>query len=617
MLNIMTKPYPDEIFYSWVARYHKHSGNLNGSSTTEDLFGMERKVETLLAPSRLEYFCNQLPSEWGFTPEYIIDNHTVYPIYKVFMQETNIPRILNGMIEDDINNTVKLLYGNSKQLSMGREIKVCFNCYNEDIINYGEAYLHRSHQVPGCTVCYKHAINLTTINSRLTSSRYELVNVNHNNIEFDRTECVDDRKLLIAREMNWLLTNHETNVNLSIIQKKYEQELRRKGYMMRTKINQKDLWKDFSEYYHGETINEFILQLNSNRKSIWLRELIEKTRICIQPIEYLLFIHFVFGNLENCLKYKIVDWLSIDEPFACLNPIVEHYGKEVIDTYQTKIDNRDYKIKYIIACSCCGFTYLKKRNSNGEWCDYLRVVQYGHIWENKLSELITGDKLSISEIAKRLKCSIHTVYKCAFKLGLMDKLNSKVQLRTKQNTVKSNLEKNKSIIEDFLKENPGCTRTELTKKFPSKYYNIFVNDSQWIEDRIPRQKNSMKCMDSTNRMKQWSEVDQELCLKLEKAINDLLNNDIPIRISKGILTKMIDNVNIRASKYLDKVPNAKKLLLERLESGVDFHKRVLYHFANEMKLKNEKLTLTKVRRRIRMTKEEYQLLKPDIIALLE
>lgn len=40
MLSYFPNLYPDELLYSWFARYHDHSGNTSSKQTMKELFGI-------------------------------------------------------------------------------------------------------------------------------------------------------------------------------------------------------------------------------------------------------------------------------------------------------------------------------------------------------------------------------------------------------------------------------------------------------------------------------------------------------------------------------------------------------------------------------------------------
>ncbi|BDR87831.1 TniQ family protein [Clostridium tetani] len=85
MISLMPKLYPDEILYSWFSRYHTLNGNLRYSYSMNELFGKDRVSTSIYYPMYLNFLCKQLPQEFKYTAEELINNHSIIPIFKPFM----------------------------------------------------------------------------------------------------------------------------------------------------------------------------------------------------------------------------------------------------------------------------------------------------------------------------------------------------------------------------------------------------------------------------------------------------------------------------------------------------------------------------------------------------
>tara|TARA_Y100001933_G_scaffold264535_1_gene330682 strand:- start:495 stop:866 length:372 start_codon:yes stop_codon:yes gene_type:complete len=93
--------YPDEILYSGFARYHFYSGNTSYRDTLLDLFGTDNTKPSIILPSHLKYFSNQLRHE-SYSLEKVINNHTLIPYYRPFISAAQF----NDVIEQvAIGNT--------------------------------------------------------------------------------------------------------------------------------------------------------------------------------------------------------------------------------------------------------------------------------------------------------------------------------------------------------------------------------------------------------------------------------------------------------------------------------------------------------------------------------
>ncbi|WP_144788720.1 hypothetical protein [Lysinibacillus fusiformis] len=87
MIGYFPKPYEDELYYSIIARYHIHVGNLSRKQTNKELFSKKVNINFEL-PMGLAYLVSKVsifPKE--FTKEYFFNKHTVIPFVKPFKSE--------------------------------------------------------------------------------------------------------------------------------------------------------------------------------------------------------------------------------------------------------------------------------------------------------------------------------------------------------------------------------------------------------------------------------------------------------------------------------------------------------------------------------------------------
>ncbi len=86
MLGFFPTPYPDELFYSVVARYHVRSGNKSFRQTHEELFETtELQPDKIVLPNNLNFLISQLPQRSQLTIESLIKKNTLYPFFRNFL----------------------------------------------------------------------------------------------------------------------------------------------------------------------------------------------------------------------------------------------------------------------------------------------------------------------------------------------------------------------------------------------------------------------------------------------------------------------------------------------------------------------------------------------------
>lgn len=84
MLRYFPATFPDESIYSLHVRYDRNTGNNNIKYSSRELKGKISSVDMYFG-GNLDYLSSSLPTELGFTSEYIIQNHTLLPIFYPFV----------------------------------------------------------------------------------------------------------------------------------------------------------------------------------------------------------------------------------------------------------------------------------------------------------------------------------------------------------------------------------------------------------------------------------------------------------------------------------------------------------------------------------------------------
>ncbi|WP_211444885.1 TnsD family Tn7-like transposition protein [Collimonas humicola] len=145
---------PDETIGSRISRYHILRGQPTAHSTYRQLFERGAFSLTTLIRRHLDKLAEKLPglpmqNLWNLQRE-----GTLLPLFQRFSgTQTAIKHGENG---DDMVSVEqpRRINGDSTLTHM------CAECLIEDDANHGTPYLHRSHQIPGVTACWKHATKL-------------------------------------------------------------------------------------------------------------------------------------------------------------------------------------------------------------------------------------------------------------------------------------------------------------------------------------------------------------------------------------------------------------------------------------------------------------------------
>ena len=149
----LIEPCKDELFYSYISRMAAENGLQDIKYFVGKYITNEHdntKINNIYwnydGKNLFPAFLNAYPGD----SNRFITECSLYPFHAIFL--TTYRQV---MVVDQLFNTlhVKKPY---KSFNLTRELFYCDDCIKEELRTQGYYYLHRSHQLPGVTVCHKH-----------------------------------------------------------------------------------------------------------------------------------------------------------------------------------------------------------------------------------------------------------------------------------------------------------------------------------------------------------------------------------------------------------------------------------------------------------------------------
>ena len=153
MISFFPTPYPDELWYSVICRYHIHSGNSCVKHTLQQLYGAHYYNASLMLCGPVQHILAQLPDKL-LSAKQIILEHTLYPYHARFFPAIR-KRAAYGYAQSGDPRAAHRL-GIHQSGFTHHVMRYCPACFAEDIALYGEPYWHRLHQLPDMQICPKH-----------------------------------------------------------------------------------------------------------------------------------------------------------------------------------------------------------------------------------------------------------------------------------------------------------------------------------------------------------------------------------------------------------------------------------------------------------------------------
>lgn len=307
MLTFFPNPYPDELLYSIIARYHVWSGNDEMSDTMEELFGYRRERATLLIPKHLKRMAEKT-KKFGLNYETLLYEHTIFPFVTCLLNKASFDYVLDSINNDQKENNLCIY----KHNICPRFLKYCLLCIRDDRDIYGEAYWHRKHQSYGIDICSKHRFHLKESRIEILDKRnnryvaLELMkDINNASEHGDVSICRIE--LQIANDVDYIYENYDfirkmlwekhSSIRETTIALLFKRDLAtQKGLV---KIDR--LRHEFKNKYISTHLKQMLVDLD-DRKSDWLITLCRGGQNTVVAIRFILFAIFLVGSLEAYIK---------------------------------------------------------------------------------------------------------------------------------------------------------------------------------------------------------------------------------------------------------------------------------------------------------------------------
>jgi hypothetical protein len=327
LLPYFPAPYPNELLYSTLARYNERRGNELYRDTVYDLFGSVTATAQTLFPCNLERLCAQLHQKSLITPEKLIRENTLFPLYKPFLHKERAEAAFQYMKDTHTGRFVDSRSGLLRfSLFTERSFKYCPECFKIDKDLWGEAYWHRDHQHFGVFTCYKHKELLIDTGLPLATSQnkrqFHLLDKEYQPRSKPRTYSPKELNhfTYIAKAVHLLLNEPVPDDSRDVLNENYAALAIEKGYAHASSImSHSKVSEAFTKYFGSEFLALMSSELPENATyKNWLVRLLKKKAVVTDPLRHLLVFRFFGETVQNML--------SPVEPGRCA-PIPPPYQK--------------------------------------------------------------------------------------------------------------------------------------------------------------------------------------------------------------------------------------------------------------------------------------------------
>lgn len=154
LLPFFPAGFPDETIGSRVSRYHIRRGRPTMYMTYKHLFGQSPFSLTGLVQPHLDKLAKRLPGSPQANLLELQRDSTLLPLFQQFFGPKTAAKHADRSQGTPLIELSRRINGDS------RLTYLCPYCLIDDERNHGCPYIHRAHQIPGVTACWKHATRL-------------------------------------------------------------------------------------------------------------------------------------------------------------------------------------------------------------------------------------------------------------------------------------------------------------------------------------------------------------------------------------------------------------------------------------------------------------------------
>jgi hypothetical protein len=522
MIHGFPTPYPDELFYSVLARREKQMGYPSYKGILREVFGCTGTVVTFEFPSHLGHLITGLPASHPFANLVQLEQLTLLPWYKPFLPPERCDQIRAAMLESGGRDCWNRAGITASRVKPPEFLRYCPDCLREDMAGGMTPYWRRLHQMAGIDICPKHRAILENSDIHRLKRRYRYLLPSESLLETPsrRIRASDEHILGLARLGEELLSREWPVLGLPKIRENYLKQLGRVGYINgRGEVKMGALLQDLQSFYS----REFLERLGC-RGQHWVLRMLRASVSIQQPIRHLLLLNFIGVGLEDLFYPKPLLQPTNSPPvihanLACVNHLCPDHGIAVCGFVAEERSSMLGGMIETYRCETCGQVQARCRVGH----ERIWVRDYGHLWRARLTELWADPALGLRAISGTLRVSCDTARKHALKLGLPLTRSGRrpLSVRSYPHLLVPKAEKRMRKVENLrkrwlaVKERfPDVSARGLREKLPAVYATLFRYDRKWLKAHQPPRKPRERSVD-------WDERDEIVCRNLELAAGRL------------------------------------------------------------------------------------------------
>lgn len=553
---------PDELLFSDVTRYHNMSGNASQQMTLLELFGAKTLIPGSSLPSHLDRLFSALPAGSFSTISDLIEKTTLLPYYRPFLPPDRVADIVARMRGTDgrgIKVKIGIVASSVRESTL---LRLCKECTRADVADHGTPYWHRSHQLPGVTVCFVHG-------SRLLEGSPACRNVvrGRHELYLPRVKCetgrpvaghwtssdeVDDGKITPGQEQRFavlsrkLLVSNAQPFPEADLRAAYSDRLVAKGLVRRSgRLDYRVAAAEMVKQYGEDMLQRLGCTFGHSN---WLFALMNRNGRVSHPVKHLLVIGLLYETVDDFLSEVSNRRRRFGQPVTPLLTDTEWQRQ-----LPTMILEQHLSLRAIgkrlsksvttvrIECQRRGLPVARRRSKHWDGVD----------------DAITTDlrsTASISEIAGKNSVSGSHVRRVL-------RANSALQHYRQCVLFEAERAMRRSLMEGCLLQHPDLRRVDIKRMIYPHYTWLHRHDRTWLEQQLPLNQQS-----GAPRNVDWQERDKMYCEDVRRVGQEILaRRGSPRRVTVSLVGRKLGILS-NLEKHLQFLPRTAAVISKIAET---------------------------------------------------
>lgn len=357
--------FPDEHVSSRITRFHIRSGHCASIQTFKRIFDKPPFALYHLVIPHLRLLAEKLPGAVESNLAELEKEGTLLPLYQQFnTRDPNSPA-------QSGNRSMKRVVGDPAAT------RICVDCLIGDEREHGHPYLHRSHQIPGTTVCWRHErplVDHCPACDRPYSMPKELVLTAWNGCECGlRTMELEQRikknstkiEVDFSKFAKELLTNEPIKLTAHELCELYRAQAQRLGMGWgKHKVNRQKLSLRLATFYGKSFLRRIDPAYRAGKTTGWMKVFETSSSFEAPVYRHILVTFFLFRNYLQFRKAAFSMLSERDEVPLAAKPMATPPVKEAINTLLKELSTTalrwNYSIKQLWVCKSGAMKRLVK-----------------------------------------------------------------------------------------------------------------------------------------------------------------------------------------------------------------------------------------------------------------